>query len=174
MPAMRMIGEMWADDRIVSANEHFTSEILKREMLIAAEGHSDDAETDVKIVLACPEGEQHDLGLLALNLLLRERRVRPLYLGADVPTPDLHKAMSMSTADAVCLTATSEAGLASLRRATRSLVKASAVRRLFVGGPALQHDKDKDGYHVERAVGILLPHSLGPAADVICSELEIV
>ena len=39
-----------------------------------------------RALLACPPGEQHELGLLCFGLLLRERGWRIAYLGAETPT----------------------------------------------------------------------------------------
>jgi hypothetical protein len=39
------------------------------------------------VLLACPPGERHDMVLLCVALMLRERGVRARFLGADTPVP---------------------------------------------------------------------------------------
>ena len=51
-------------------------------------------------------GEHHDLGLLALWVLLQERRLRLIYLGGDLPGAELVAACEAVKADAAVLVAT--------------------------------------------------------------------
>ena len=89
-PALTAIGESWSEDSISSANEHFASEVIRRELCVAiARLPAAPEPFPPPVLLACPEDERHDLGLLGLFLLLRERGVHAVYLGADVPVSDL-------------------------------------------------------------------------------------
>jgi len=166
MGSLREIGGMWTDNRVPSATEHFLTELVRREIChsIAEVGPVDSGPS---VVLTCPQGERHDVGLLALSLLLRIRNVRVCYLGSDVPTDDLIGVLRSDSVGAVCIAATIGPSRASVARAAREIVKEKLDTAIFVGGPAFLY---KD--HEEFVPGIMLPASLGDAADMIASRVE--
>jgi DNA-binding transcriptional MerR regulator/methylmalonyl-CoA mutase cobalamin-binding subunit len=83
LPAMREIGERWENGEISIAQEHFATGVLRGRML--ALGRNWGAGVGPRALLACPPGEQHDLGLVAFGLVLRDRGWRVTYLGPDTP-----------------------------------------------------------------------------------------
>jgi methanogenic corrinoid protein MtbC1 len=116
------------------------------------------------VLLACPEGERHDLGLMSLWLLLRKETARVVYLGADVPTVDLLEVDAALRPAAICLSATGATGLASLVRATRTILASRPVH-LFIGGPAVSLTGAV-------AAGIRLPASVAEASQLIVERLR--
>jgi methanogenic corrinoid protein MtbC1 len=160
-PGLQSIGQSWVDDVVVSANEHFATEVIRRELCTAISELSDQpVSRSPTVLLACPEDERHDVGLLGISLLILERGGRVIYLGADVPVTDLARAVSDTRPDAVCISATLPASVPSLRRSMRALLSLPGNVRLFAGGPALT-----TGGHDIPAV--LLPASLTAAADAL-------
>jgi len=164
-PALKRVGIYWETAVIPPASEHFASELVRRELLGALNDLPSGPSDSPLALLACPEDERHDLGLAGLALLLRQQGLRVLYLGADVPTPDLIEASDATHPDAICLSATSNVGLASLIRASRTLVSARRVR-LFFGGPATAVDGPE-------AAGIHLPGRIDEAANALVSALRV-
>jgi DNA-binding transcriptional MerR regulator len=166
-PALDAIGEYWGESSLSCATEHFTTEVIRRELAGGLAGLPDSQPGAPSFLLASPEDERHELGLLAMALLLRLRELHALYLGADVPAAELLFALQRTKADAACLSATTASGLAALGRTARTLVSSRLSVRLFVGGPAF----DRNSGH-EAIPGIRLPRSLGAAADVIAHSLH--
>jgi methanogenic corrinoid protein MtbC1 len=106
--------------------EHFVSEMLRRKLTALAavppQPVLEDADAAAPVVLlACPPGERHDMVLLCVALMLRERGVRVRFLGADTPIPAILTAARGAGADAVVLAAT---------RRTAFTANASALRKL--------------------------------------------
>jgi DNA-binding transcriptional MerR regulator len=163
-PGLRRVGLYWETALFPPANEHFASELVRREIYAAISALEPLPATSRCLLLACPEDERHDLGLAALSLLLRRAGVRTLYLGADVPTPDLIEAYDDVRPAAICLSATSAIGLASLVRASRALVSERHAR-VFFGGPAASASGAE-------AAGIMLPPSVQDAADVLVRAVQ--
>lgn len=163
-PALERLGYYWGIDSIPSANEHFVTEIVRREVFRAT-SELPVGQSDASIVLACPEDERHDVGLAVLSLLLRRRAIRVYYLGGDVPAADLLAAVKDTGADAVCMSATLPSSLGSMSRATRRMISARALAHIFVGGPALDSEGEV------QVAGIRLPRSLDQAADFIATTL---
>lgn len=167
MPALRHMGQFWGDETIVSATEHFATEVVRRQIASAYVSTPAADETAPSSLLACPEEERHEVGLLGLALLLRLDGLGVFYLGADVPAYDLIVAARDSNADAVCLSATLDSSVATLRRTARTFVSSRLRVRLFVGGPAFTN-----GARVEDVPGVHLPPSLSAAADLINKSLR--
>ncbi len=164
-PALKQIGRSWEEAAISPAKEHFVSELVKRELEAALHDLGPSEDVRPQIMLACPESERHDLGLMALALVLRQAHVNVVYLGGDVPTSDLIAAYDELRPHAVCLSTTSANGLASLVRASRTLVAARPVR-LYVGGPAVNGTGPM-------AAGLPLPESLASASRLIVENSRL-
>jgi methanogenic corrinoid protein MtbC1 len=160
-PAMRSLGEGWSDEVLVSANEHFATEIVKREVCVEIARSSHGRNGRPTVLLACPEGERHDVGLLALSLLLLQRGARVVYLGADVPIADLVRSIEELQPSALCMSATLAVSLTSLRRSMRAVISSHANCRLFAGGPAVSGAIGRD------IPAVLLSASLAESADML-------
>ncbi|MEZ4503993.1 MAG: cobalamin-dependent protein [Dehalococcoidia bacterium] len=164
-PALKATGTAWELDEIPPAQEHLLSEQL-RLALLAAVTREATSPGGALVVLACPEGERHDLGLSALWLLLRQAGFRVCYLGADVPTSDLARVVTALHAEAICLSATGTMSRSQLARTTRELAQQRLDTVVFAGGPAIAEDAG------ETIVGIRLPAAIDEAASTIAGRLR--
>jgi methanogenic corrinoid protein MtbC1 len=162
MPALKRIGDAWGDQTLESANEHFATEIISREICrMISECPAPEGDAPV-VLLACAEDERHHLGLLALSLLLRTSGITTIYLGADVPGGDIARASAALKPDAVCIGAVLPGSVGSAARAIRALATGRLQPRLFVGGPALGGDGLEESLPAVR-----LPQSIVQAAGMI-------
>jgi DNA-binding transcriptional MerR regulator/methylmalonyl-CoA mutase cobalamin-binding subunit len=162
-PAMRKIGANWEAAALPPGKEHFASELVRRRLAAALDSLGPSSRDKPRILMACPESERHDLGLLALAVVLRAAGANIIYLGADVPTTDIIDASEFLKPDAVCLSATSGEGLASLVRASRTILSRRSLH-LFIGGPAVSPSGTL-------AAGVILPPSIAFAVPVILERL---
>jgi DNA-binding transcriptional MerR regulator len=86
---LRRLGDEWESGGITVAQEHFGSGLIRGRMLaLVPQGEPAGEDTPVA-VLACPTHERHDIGLLALALVLRHEGWSVTFLGADTPVPDV-------------------------------------------------------------------------------------
>ena len=92
LPALREIGARWESGEVSVAQEHFATGLLRGRML--ALGRNWGAGGGPLALLACPPGEQHDLGLIAFGLVLRERGWRIALLGSDTPIETIADAVA--------------------------------------------------------------------------------
>ena len=166
-PALRRLGEAWVQGSCPTTNEHFAVEILRCELAAEMAHAAEQRSGDAPIIMASPEGEAHELGLLSLALMLRKRSLSVIYLGARVPCSDLIEVIRQTRPCAVCLAATSAQGLASLHRAARRIVSKRVSVPLFLGGPALVN-----GHSFPGIPGIVLPQSLLEAEQRIVAGLN--
>ncbi len=108
LPCLRDIGRRWECGELTVAQEHFASHVIRRRLLMVAEGWDDDGEKVA--LLACAPGEQHDIGLICFGLALNSYHGwRIAYLGADTPLPGLVQASASIRPDLVVVNATSAA-----------------------------------------------------------------
>lgn len=90
LPVLRRIGDLWSRDELSVAEEHFATHVIRGRLLSLGRGWAG-AEGRLAM-LACPPGEQHDLGAIVFGLMLRERGWRIAFLGADTPIDTLEQA----------------------------------------------------------------------------------
>jgi MerR family transcriptional regulator, light-induced transcriptional regulator len=89
LPVVRQVGEGWEDDPRAIAREHFATNVLRPRLqrLLRVANRSSARE----VVAAAPEGEEHDLGLLAAAAAAADAGWRVRYLGARTPTAALER-----------------------------------------------------------------------------------
>ena len=92
LPFLRRVGERWSTAELTVAHEHFASNVVGGRLRGLARGWGDGV--GPRAILACPPGENHELGLLCFGLLLRDRGWRITYLGAATPPGDIADALA--------------------------------------------------------------------------------
>ncbi|RYZ29912.1 MAG: MerR family transcriptional regulator [Chitinophagaceae bacterium] len=91
-PYLQRVGLLWDTNRVIPAQEHFSSYIIQNRLISETEKFSKTQDESPEIILFCPENEHHELPLLFLNYLLRKNNWRVLYLGKDIKMDDLREA----------------------------------------------------------------------------------
>ncbi|MBO6574359.1 MAG: helix-turn-helix domain-containing protein [Rhodothermales bacterium] len=83
------VGERWMRGEMSVMDEHIASERLARALSAIMETMPG-AEEEPVCMLACVTGDMHTLGLSFLQLCVRERGWRPLWVGASTPLEELY------------------------------------------------------------------------------------
>jgi DNA-binding transcriptional MerR regulator len=106
LPYLHHLGDRWERGQASIAEEHFASNLLRGRLagLARGWGHGHGP----RAVLACPPGEQHDLGLLMFGIVLHRCGWRVEYLGADTPVAELVRTARQAHADIIVLAAAIE------------------------------------------------------------------
>ena len=84
-PMLVKIGLLWGKSEIIPAQEHFISNLLKQKLYHAIEQLPVPPSTAETWLLFLPEEEDHELGLLLSDFLIRASNRRVVYLGQRVP-----------------------------------------------------------------------------------------
>lgn len=84
-PMLVRIGMLWGTNEIIPAQEHFISNLLKQKLYHVIEKLPVPPASAETWLLFLPEEEDHELGLLIANYLLRAANKRVIYLGQRVP-----------------------------------------------------------------------------------------
>ncbi|MBU8907208.1 MerR family transcriptional regulator [Desertibacillus haloalkaliphilus] len=83
-PLLVNIGELWKDEQITVAHEHFVTGFIRAKLTSLIQSCSVNTKLP-KAVAVCSPREQHELGLLFFTLFLRRKGFDVIYLGVDVP-----------------------------------------------------------------------------------------
>jgi DNA-binding transcriptional MerR regulator len=99
-PFLVRIGIMWQTGSINPAQEHFVSNLIRQKILVAIDSQiSGDTSGSKIFLLFLPEGEQHELGLLFANYMIRKRGHKVIYLGQNIPLIDLEEILKIRHVD---------------------------------------------------------------------------
>jgi methanogenic corrinoid protein MtbC1 len=89
-PFLHEVGVLWQVGSIQPAHEHFVTNIIKQKLYVSIDGQIGTySEHRKRFLLFLPENEQHSLGLLFANYIIRNRGHEVIYLGQEVPVKDL-------------------------------------------------------------------------------------
>jgi len=106
IPVLVRIGEEWYQGRLLVATEHFASNFL-RSRLLSIFQKIPIKRAVKRILIGGAPGEMHELGMLMLAILLRQRGFNVEFLGADIPLHDLVDYTAETEPNMVILAATS-------------------------------------------------------------------
>lgn len=102
LPLLYEIGELWQAGNLSVAAEHLATSLI-RSMLSSELFTKASKGAGPTIVFATPSGEDHDLGLLIAGLTAAENGASVVFLGANMPEPDLVDCVESSHADVLAL-----------------------------------------------------------------------
>ena len=148
-PALYEIGSLWAEGRLSVTREHLATTISRLALAQLYPHLASQPENGKLALVACVEGEFHDLGAHMVADLLDMAGFDARFLGANVPTASLVAAVRAKSPQLLVLSATLASNLEALREAIIAVRDGSTSRIvLAVGGQALP------------TAGVL-PHELG-------------
>ena len=124
-PYLRDVGDLYASGELDVGQEHFASNLLQGRLLGLVRP-SDDAAQPL-VVLACPPGERHTLGLAGFGAALSRRGWRVVFLGADTPVADMARSAAAAGAVTVVVSAVVADHLAAVEDELRALARQRSV-----------------------------------------------
>ncbi len=142
LPYLRGLGERWAAGELSVAQEHFASNLIRGRLL----GISRDwaAGYGPTVILACPPGEAHDLGLIVFGIGMSRHGWRVIFLGADTPLATIETAARSSRAALTVLAVTDPERVHEQAAAIGALAELMPV---VVGGNISEGDVEPLGAH---------------------------
>ena len=121
MPYHAELGERGEHGTIDVAQEHFASNIVRGRLAGLALGWGQGV--GPRAVIACPDGELHDLSLMVFGIALNRSGWRVTFLGNSTPLSDLHSAVRHLKPQVVVLAATSPSFFDAVADQLRDLAK---------------------------------------------------
>ena len=156
LPYLRILGDRWASGEVSVALEHFASALLRGRLLGLARGWG--TGSGPTLVLACPPGEEHDLGLIMFGIAASRRGWRITYLGQNTPFSTIEPTIEAVGPEFVVFALAEGTSLGPHARAIRALAKRVPVA---VGGAGIAADEARklgvrflEGDPVEAAIAL--------------------
>ena len=132
LPYLRDLGERWERGEVSVAQEHFASNLVRARLVALSRGW--DRGEGPRALLACIEGELHDLPLLAFGLMLRSYGWRICYLGATTPLASIAETARAIEPAVVVVSGTVEGAFDSV--APKGLRDVGRLAPLYLAGAA--------------------------------------
>jgi methanogenic corrinoid protein MtbC1 len=164
-PAQYEIGRLWREGRIGVAREHLATEVSRavlahlRPLLPCRAGNG------LRAVVACVEGERHDLGARMVADFLAMAGFDVHFLGADVPTAGLADFVRARPPDLLALAATTAAHAEALRGAVGAVrrvmgdgIRIAAGGQVLLRSPALRDQLGLDLYADDARALVAVAH----------------
>jgi DNA-binding transcriptional MerR regulator/methylmalonyl-CoA mutase cobalamin-binding subunit len=129
LPLLRSLGDDWSAGEITVAQEHFASNVLRGRLLGLARARGNG--NSPLAVLACPPGEQHDIGLLIFGIAMRQAGWRITFLGANTPIATIEDAAESLNARVIVL---STVARRRLRASEQEIASLTERRTVAIGG----------------------------------------
>lgn len=100
-PFLEKIGILWQTNHINPAQEHLITNLIRQKLIVGIDKANTILKLKTTVLLYLPEGEYHELGLLFINYLLKNKGIQVLYIGANVPLKDLEYVVKAKQPDYV-------------------------------------------------------------------------
>jgi MerR family transcriptional regulator, light-induced transcriptional regulator len=140
-PFLEKIGVLWLTGHINPAQEHLVSNIIRQKLMVAIETCIPAFRKKTTALLFLPEGEYHELGLLFVYYILKNRGVQTIYMGANVPLKDAAYVIKIKNPDFVFVHLTATAANFNFEKFLTAVNKNVAGTPVIVSGLLTQQFK---------------------------------
>jgi len=123
-PFLRKVGDEWHGGRLSTAQEHLATAVVQR-VVISILGSLSQREGAPTFLVGGPSGERHEMGGLLAAAVAASEGWRVVYLGTDLPAPEIAEAARASGARAVGLS------VVFVEDRERTVAELSTVRELL-------------------------------------------
>ena len=153
-PYLERVGILWVTNHINPAQEHLATNIVRQKIILGIERLTPLLNYTKRIVLFLPEGEYHELGLLYVHFLLKQKGIYVDYLGANVPMVDLKYLTEFKKVDYLYCHITMPARNFKLDKFFANLATINTEIPIILSGQLIQEYKGKisSNMHLKRSL----------------------
>ena len=151
-PVQVAIGEGWHRGEVSVAAEHFSSRFVQSKLLNLFNA-STDHPGGISAIVACAQGELHEIGAIMISLFLRWGGFHVIYLGQNVPNSTLEEMVRQLSPQVLALSASTVEASHGLITASQLIAQMESPRPLFMYGGLAFYDREDlrarvhGGYH---------------------------
>ncbi|WP_417865772.1 MerR family transcriptional regulator [Xanthomarina gelatinilytica] len=142
-PFLNQIGVLWGINKVMPAQEHFVSILIKKKMFAAIDALPYPKEDAPVILMFLTENEHHEIGLLLAYYMARDLGWKVYYLGQNVPTENIQQVIDIVKPNAMLsmfITPTQE----SVKTKLDAILEQTNVPYWVSGNPAVIEDVMED------------------------------
>ena len=133
-PILKEVGELWHQNVISVAQEHYCSSYIQSVMLQFYEVLFEKPRKEHKVVVACPEGELHYIGARMISDLFEYNGWNSIFLGAAVPRKDIIRTLQEEQPQVCSLSVCMPEGLPTCCEVTKEIKEKFPQIIVAVGG----------------------------------------
>jgi MerR family transcriptional regulator, light-induced transcriptional regulator len=135
LPAMHEVGERWERGETGVCEEHFASAFVREKLAGILEDLDTGAARGPEAVCAGVPGERHEFGLMAAAIHLAIRGWRIVYLGPDLPLPEVARVLRQRRPALFCTSVVNRMAVPDFRRLALELrAAAPPATEVVIGG----------------------------------------
>jgi DNA-binding transcriptional MerR regulator len=94
-PFLNQIGVLWGINKVMPAQEHFVSNLIKKKMFAAIDRLPHSKKDAPVLLMFLTENEHHEIGLLLAYYIARDLGWKVYYLGQNVPTNNIKQVIEV-------------------------------------------------------------------------------
>ncbi|MDH4084951.1 MAG: cobalamin B12-binding domain-containing protein [Nitrospira sp.] len=133
LPLQRRIGDLWHEGRLSTGVEHYVTKLIQQK-LFSVMNQLPVNEFGPRVLIACPEGETHEIGAQAVAYTAATRGCQVYYLGPNLPHADLVAFCEKISPDLVLLSLTEAKSEAAMFQQLKDLEPLATRWPVAVGG----------------------------------------
>jgi DNA-binding transcriptional MerR regulator len=151
---LERVGVLWVTNHINPAQEHLATNIIRQKIILGIEKLAHLPQTSKRVVLFMPEGEYHEIGLLYVHYLLKQKGVGVDYLGTNVPMVDLKYLTEFKKVDYLYSHITSPAKSFKINKFFEQLAQVTKHIPIVLSGQLIQEYKGSvaSNIHLKRSL----------------------
>lgn len=162
-PALRALGQSWADGDMEIASEHFVSAAVMRRLAQAFEA-APFVRSGPMVLVGLPEGSFHEIGALSFATAARRAGIRAIYLGANLPLDSWMRAVEAEPVAAVVVSVVADHEVGSTRALFDALAVSHPTLLAASGGPRAAEVGGS---------GLLLSNGVGSSVEQLLQALTL-
>lgn len=98
-PFLQKIGILWLTNHINPGQEHLVTNVIRQKLIAGIETIKSTIKINKSVLLFLPETEYHELSLLFMNYMLKNKGVTTIYLGCSIPLKDVEYLVNLKKPD---------------------------------------------------------------------------
>lgn len=147
------VGDEWENGSISVAQEHFASQFIINRCTQFLRILPVNPALQ-KVLAFCPEGEQHQIGLMVFSLFLKKKGHDVIYLGPNTPFEGLAELITLKDVSVVAISMTNPGPIGKVEDWISSTLKIKPSLRFIVGGSCVKDCPKSESKSVTYSLGL--------------------
>jgi MerR family transcriptional regulator, light-induced transcriptional regulator len=133
-PFLEKIGILWLTNHINPGQEHLVTNIIRQKLIVGIDSVTTTVKIDKLVLLFLPETEYHELSLLFINYMLKNKGVNTIYLGCSIPLKDVEYLVHLKKPDYIYTHVTSVGSKFNFDKFIANLSKSFSKTPVIISG----------------------------------------